>query len=160
MWAASRTVPRQRRVIGKPQPSQTYIWASVWPFTDGLLAVSPVIRDHGVELDELLDESVGHRLDSGGPRRPKWVLIGATRPDRGTTRVHPGAHPQRLSTAAGHPAPELHGGEPPPVAARSRWSRCRACAERRSAPRRRHFTQSSSQRMLVRFRWCRDGYAA
>jgi hypothetical protein len=33
--------------------------------------------------------------------------------------VHPAAHPLRLSTAAAHPAPEPHGAEPMPIAARS-----------------------------------------
>jgi hypothetical protein len=28
---------------------------------------------------------------------------------------------------SGPPAPEPHGAEPPPIAARSRWSRCRTC---------------------------------
>jgi hypothetical protein len=37
--------------------------------------------------------------------------------------VHPAARPPRLSTAAAHPAPEPHGEEPPPIAARSRWRR-------------------------------------
>jgi cutinase len=41
-------------------------------------------------------------VDSGGSRRPKWVLTGATRPDRGTTRVHPAARQPRLSMAAAH----------------------------------------------------------
>jgi hypothetical protein len=54
--------------------------------------------------------------------------------------VHPAAHPPRLSTAAAHPAPEPHREEPPPTAARNRWSRCRACAERRSARDYRHLT--------------------
>jgi hypothetical protein len=44
------------------------------------------------------------------------------------------AHPPHLSTAAAHPAPEPHGEEPPPIAARSRWCRCRACAEARALP--------------------------
>jgi hypothetical protein len=47
---------------------------------------------------------------------------------------------QRLSTAAARPAPESHGEEPPPTAARSRWSRCRASAEHLVARRWQHFT--------------------
>ena len=44
------------------------------------------------------------------------VVIGAGR--RSARGVHPAAHPPRLSTAAAHPAPEPHGEEPPPIAAR------------------------------------------
>src|SRR5262249_28402902 len=33
-----------------------------------------------------------------------WLPTGATRLDRGTTHVHPAAHPRHLSTAAAHPA--------------------------------------------------------
>ena len=33
--------------------------------------------------------------------------------------------PPRLPRVADRPAPEPHGEEPPPIAARSRWSRCR-----------------------------------
>jgi hypothetical protein len=55
---------------------------------------------------------------------------GNTRSARG---VHPAAHPPRLSTAAAHPDPEPHGEEPSRIAARRRWSRCRARAEHKSA---------------------------
>jgi hypothetical protein len=46
--------------------------------------------------------------------------------NRLTRGVHPAAHPPRLSIAAAHHAPEPHGEAPSPIAARSRWSRCRA----------------------------------
>src|SRR6201996_9174535 len=48
-------------------------------------------------------------------------------PARSARGVPPATHPPRLSTAADHPASEPHSEEPPPIAARSRWSRCRAC---------------------------------
>ena len=66
---------------------------------------------------------------------PAFVVlsIGVLSTDRlsfGSARgVHPAAHPPRLSTAAGHPAREPHREEAPLIAARSRWSRCRARAE-------------------------------
>ncbi len=65
-----------------------------------------------------------------------WVLPGKT---------FPAAHPIQQRIRHGYrrqqpPAPEPHGEEPPPIAARSRWSRCRACADRRSVGLWRHFT--------------------
>jgi hypothetical protein len=78
---------------------------------------------------------------AGAPRSAFQTQMRAIWFPHSVTRgVHPGAHPPRLSTAAAHSAPEPHDGEPPPIAARSRWFRCRACAEPRSAARRQHFT--------------------
>ena len=56
-------------------------------------------------------------------RRGRGRTGSLTRPTHG---VHPAAHPPRLPTAAAHPAPEPQNEEPPPAAARRRWSRCRA----------------------------------
>jgi hypothetical protein len=63
--------------------------------------------------------------------------------EQGGGRVSPQAfiqHPLRLAMAAAQPAPEPHGEELPPIAARSRWSRCLSCAEPVVARRRQHFT--------------------
>jgi hypothetical protein len=59
---------------------------------------------------------------------------------RSVRGVHPTAHLPRFSTAAAHPTPVLHGGEPPAAEVWSRRSRCRVCAEHMVADRWQHFT--------------------
>jgi hypothetical protein len=95
-------------------------------FTDDVLAglLTHADSDNG-DLDAAVD----------GARRRPIGDAGGYAWDRRDGTVHPGAYPRLLSTAAAHQAPEPRGEEPPPTAARRRWSRCRACAKHSGATR-------------------------
>jgi hypothetical protein len=54
------------------------------------------------------------------------AFFGPAGPGRGALGVHQTIRPSVRWAAAAHPASMLHGEAPPPIAARSRWSRCHA----------------------------------
>lgn len=63
--------------------------------------------------------------------------------------ARPAGRPPRLPTAVDHPAPAPRGEEAPPIAARSRWSRHCARAERRLGRQPSHFTFRAGRRLRL-----------
>ena len=61
-------------------------------------------------------------------------------PARGALGAHQATRSPLRWTAAARHALEPHGAAPPPIAARSRWCRCRAFAEHMVVRRWQHFT--------------------